>query len=165
MKIKENDWVVHSQHGVGRVVGFETREFEEGDGQLYFRIAIEMGTLWVPVAASSSELRRLTPKRDLAQFRALLKSRPQPLAADHRQRRTELLEKLKDSSFQARCEVVRDLTALGWGKSLNESCAAILRVVRQDLCSEWATSDGQSFAAASHEVEGLLLEGRKAFEG
>jgi len=164
MAIKAKDWVVHARHGVGRVVKLERREFDRGTGKLYYKIAIEMGVLWVPVEETLDGLRRLTPKGDLARYRGLLRSRPRPLAGDHRERRTALLERLKDGSFETRCEVVRDLTALSWHKALNESCAALLRITRHELCSEWAAADGQSLAEATHEVEALLLEGRKAHE-
>jgi len=162
MAIKVNDWAVHPQHGVGRVVKLETRQFDPGPKRLYYQFAISTGTVWVPVQGRPAGLRKLTAKGDLSRYRGLLRSRPTPLVADHRQRQIALVERLKESSFQARCEVVRDLTAHGWQRPLNESSSVLLRRARHALCAEWAAAEGLSLVDATLEVEALLLEGRKA---
>jgi RNA polymerase-interacting CarD/CdnL/TRCF family regulator len=165
MGIKADEWAVHSQFGVGRVVKLEKRRFGAGPELDYYNFAIPTGTVWVPVEGSSHGLRRLTPKRDLDQYRCLLKSRPAPLAADYRERQNALVARQKDSSFAARCEFVRDLTAHGWDRALNESSSMMLRSARHAVCAEWAAVEGLSLDAATHEVLALLLEGRKSYEG
>jgi len=164
MAIKVNDWAVHRQHGVGRVVKLETRRFDAGPERLYYQLAIPTGTVWVPVEGPPSGLRELTAKEDLARYRGVLRSRPTPLAADHRQRQIALVERLKESSFEARCEVVRDLTAYSWHKALNESSGPMLRSARHALCAEWAAVEGLPLDEATREVEALLLEARKTYE-
>lgn len=164
MAIGVNDWAVHPQHGVGRVIKLETRRFDAGPERLYYQLAIPTGTVWVPVKGPPSGLRELTAKEDLARYRGVLRSRPTPLAADHRQRQIALVERLKESSFEARCEVVRDLTAYSWHKALNESSGPMLRSARHALCAEWAVVEGLSLDEATREVEALLLEARKTYE-
>ena len=164
MAMKVDDWAVHPQHGVGRVVKLETRQFDHGPERLYYQFAIATGIVWVPVEGLPSGLRRLTAKSELARYRGLLRSRPTPLAADHRQRQIALVERLKESSFQARCEVVRDLTAHSWHRPLSESGSLMLQRARQVLCAEWAAAEGMSLLDATLEVEALLLEGRKTCE-
>ena len=164
MAIKVNDWAVHPRHGVGRVVKLETRRFGAGPERQYYQLAIPTGTVWVPVEGSTSGLRQLTAKGDLARYRGLLRSRPTSLAADHRQRQIALVDRLKESSFEARCELVRDLTAHSWHKALNERSGVMLRSARHALCAEWAAVEGLSLDEATHEVEALLLEGRKTYE-
>ena len=75
MRFEVNDWVVHPQHGVGRVVKLESREFDPGTARLYYEVAISKGTIWVPVDGPPSGIRKLTAKHDLAQYRSVLKSR------------------------------------------------------------------------------------------
>jgi len=163
MAIKVNEWAVHPQHGVGRVVKLETRQFDPGPKRLYYQFAIATGTVWVPVQGRPAGLRKVTAKGDLSRYRGLLRGRPTPLVADHRQRQIALVERLRESSFQARCEVVRDLTAHGWQRPLNESSSVLLRRARHALCAEWAAAEGLSLDDATLEVEALLLEGRKTF--
>ena len=163
MRFRANDWLVHPQLGVGRVVKLEMRQFGPGTRQQYYEIAIPTGTVWVPVEGTASGLRKLTAKGDVSRYRGVLRGRPTPLAADHKQRQIALVERLKESSFQARCEMVRDLTAHSWDKPLNESSGTLLRSARHVLCVEWAAAEGLSLAEATREVEALLLEGREAF--
>jgi CarD family transcriptional regulator len=162
MRYRANDWLVHPQHGVGRVVKLETREFGEGTKE-YYEIAIPTGTVWVPVEGPAGGLRKLGTKGDLGKYRSVLKGRPTPLPPDHKQRQIALVERLKESSFQARCEVVRDLTAHSWDKPLNESSSNLLRSARLVLCAEWAAAEGLSVAEATREIEALLLEGRETY--
>src|SRR3989337_3760358 len=84
MPIEVNDWVVHPQCGVGRVVKQEVREFGPGTAQRYYVIAIAKGTMWVPVEGPPSGLRKLTAKGELDKYRSILRGRPKPLAADSR---------------------------------------------------------------------------------
>lgn len=161
MPFEINDWVVHPQHGVGQVVKLELKQFGPGLARLYYEIAIARGTIWVPVDGPSGKLRKLTAKGELAQYRALLKSRPTVLEADHRQRQLELSDRLKQGSFQSRCEVVRDLMAHSWHKPLSEGNSILLRLARDGLYQEWAAAEGVSLMDATHEVEALLMEGRQ----
>ena len=163
MPIEVHDWVVHPQHGVGRVVKLETRRVGAQAPQRYFEIALTKGTIWVPVDESSRRLRRLTARGDLGRYRSLLRSRPTPLDPDHRKRQLALAERVKESSFQARCELIRDLTAHSWNKPLKESGSTLLRSIQDVLYAEWAAAEGLSVIEAAHEVEALLLEGRKTY--
>ena len=163
MPFQVSDVVVHPDHGVGHVVRLEEKRFSGREAGLYYELAIQKSTVWVQVESHEAlRLRPVTPKHDLARYRGVLKSRPVPLNKDHRQRNLELAARLKQGSFLVMCEVVRDLTARGWLKPLNEYDSVSLQRVRGRLCHEWAASDGISIADASGEVASLLLESRKA---
>ena len=163
MPFKIDERVVHPTHGIGRVIEVESKQFGQSDEQLYYRIAISNGTIWVPVDGSPGGLRKLTSKDELPRYRRLLRSRPTPLSPNHRQRQLELLERMKQSSFRARCEVVRDLAALGWRKPLGESSAVLLRAAHGALDQEWAAVEGMTVHEATREVEALLQEGKQAY--
>ena len=163
MLFKVSDVVVHPDHGVGHVVKLDEKRFSGKEAGLYYELAIQKSTVWVSVGSSEAlRLRPVTPKHDLAQYRGVLKSRPIPLNKDQRQRHLELATRLKLGTFLVMCEVVRDLTARGWLKPLNEYDSVSLQRVRGRLCHEWAASDGVSIADATEEVASLLLESRKA---
>ncbi len=156
------DSVVHPAHGLGRVVRLAEKSFFGQEAGLYYEVTIQQGTVWVPVAVREAPgLRPVTARGDLARYRGLLKGPPVSLDQDHRKRHLELVDRLRQGSFQILCEVVRDLAARGWAKPLGESDAASLRRARERLCAEWAASDGVSVAAAFQEVESLLLESRQ----
>jgi len=161
MPYSVGDWVVHPTHGVGRVVGLERKQFARA-AQLYYEIVIAQGTLWVEVDAPPPGLRGLTAKDELPRYRTVLRSAPIALNQDYHLRREELKGRLKLGTFQVKCEVVRDLTALGWQKRLSEVDSALLRSARDGLCQEWAEAEAVTVAEATSEVDTLLSESRQA---
>jgi len=165
MSFQIGDWVVLPVHGVGRIVKIDERNFFGVEIRRYYEVETPKSTIWVPTEPSdATRMRVLTVKSDLAQHRSLLKSRPTPLNKDRRQRHLDLINRLKQGSFSGLCEVVRDLTAFGWDKPLNEVDTASLRQACENLCEEWAAVEGMSVDEVNRELEALLLEGRQAFQ-
>lgn len=164
MEFEVDDWVVHPQHGVGLVVKLEIRQFDARPKRLYYEISLPNGTVWTRADGSSCDLRKVTAKGDLTKYRDLLKSRPTPLTANYRQRQVELADRMRQGSLRARCEIVRDLSAFGWDRPLGEGNATLLRVAHQKLDEEWAMVEGVSLCEATHEIKGLLQEGKQLFK-
>ncbi len=162
MLFNVGDWLVHPSHGVGQVVRLERKQFAQA-AQLYYEVVISQGTLWVPAETPPAGLRGVTAKGDLPRYRTLLKGSPGLLSKDHHQRRSELQERLKQGTFQVKCEVVRDLTAYGWPRQLGEADTALLRRARESLCQEWAAAEAVTVADATQEVEALLREARQVY--
>ncbi len=163
MAFKVGEYVVHAAHGVGQIKGLEEKQFPGSDLQWYYVVTTPKSTVWAPVLLpSAAGLRPLTSKSELKRYRTILKSAPNTLKTERHQRQMELNERLKGGSFTSLCEVVRDLTALGWRKPLGESDNLILRRARESLSHEWSVACGISIAEANKEVETLLLDGRKA---
>lgn len=154
------DWVVHPLHGVGQVISLERKQFAQA-AQLYYEVSITKGTLWVAAETQLAGLRGVTDKGELPRYRTVLMSSPGTLNKDYHHRRIEVQERLKEGTFQVKCEVVRDLSAYGWPRRLGEVDAALLRRARDSLCQEWAASAAVTLAEATHEVETLLREARE----
>jgi CarD family transcriptional regulator len=165
MEFRSGDDAVHPSHGVGNIMRFEERQLGDTGMQPYYVLAIGPATIWVPVRADgSTTLRAVTAKQDLDHYRLVLKGRPATLERDHHKRRIEISERLKPGSFQSMCEVVRDLTALGWNRPIGEGDSTVLQKVRDNLRREWAASAGLSMPEAVQEVESLLQAGRAAYK-
>jgi RNA polymerase-interacting CarD/CdnL/TRCF family regulator len=160
------DVVVHATYGIGHIVKLEEKRLFGEEARLYYELSTPKSTVWVPVGAGnhSPRLRPVTTKDELVRYRRLLQSRPTVLTKDYRQRNLELAERLKLGSFQALCEVVRDLTAHGWKRPLSDVDTGLLRRVRENLCLEWAAADGVSIAQAVQEIEDLLNQARKKYQ-
>jgi len=151
--------VVHPQHGVGRVVKLEDREFERGSTRHYYEILIPgSSTIWVPVDLPNSGLRRLASRRDVNHCRAILRAKPAPLTVDGRIRQSDLVSQLKQGTIVSQCEVVRDLSAFVAHKPAYGTITAFLQAVRNVLDQEWAAVEGVSLLDASSEIDSLLSE-------
>jgi CarD family transcriptional regulator len=164
MRFKAGDYVVHPTHGVGQIVRLEEQQLAEAEPRLYYVLVADKSTVWVPANTDpAAQLRELTPKREMARYRKLLKSSPVSLDKDHSKRRLEIAARLRQGSFQCVCEVVRDLAALAWRKPLNGAEAVLLQKLQMDVCREWAVTDGVSLDEAIREVKALLQEGRQTY--
>lgn len=165
MDFRTGDDVVHPNYGVGSIVRLEERELAASGMRWYYVLAIGTATVWMPMQADgSTTLRAVTRKQDLEQYRTVLSSRPVLLDRDYKKRRLDLIERLTHSSFRVMCEIVRDLSALGWDKPMGETDASLLKKVQDNLRREWAAATGQSPQEAIQEVEALLRVGRVAYK-
>ena len=165
MEFKVGDDVVHPSHGVGRIVGLEERELGSSGLRWYYVLVIGSSTIWMPVQANGAmALRAVTSPQDLEQYRTTLSGKPTLLNRDYKKRHLDLIERLTHSSFQVLCEIVRDLSALGWSRPMGETDATMLKRVHENLWREWAAATGQSEQDAIQEVESLLRAGRLAYQ-
>ena len=165
MEFRSGDDVVHPSYGVGSILRLEERQLAEANTRLYYVVAFGKTTVWLPVNTTGvSALRLVTAPRDLDHYRTLLKSRPVELDRDYKKRRLDINEQLAHGSFQIVCEIVRDLTALGWYRPLAGVDASLLSKVRANLWEEWATATCQPLPEAIHEVTALLQAGEQTYK-
>lgn len=161
MKFKVGDQVVHPQHGLGQVTNLAIKQFVQGEKRPFYEIAFPGSTLWVPLTLTTSGMRKLTVKREIANCRRLLKARPAPLNDNPRLRQAELSGQLKEGTITANCEVVRDLTASGWHKPLSGTVSAFLNAAQDVLCQEWAAVEDVPLEEAAAEINALLEKGKQ----
>jgi len=157
--------VVHPHHGLGTVTNLVERQFDSDRPRRYYEISIADGTLWVPVDDPDLGLRGLTRKSELQRCRKVLQGSPGTSDLDPRRLREELSRHLRAGSIIAQCEVVRDVSALGWKKPLMGAMAELRRVALNVLCQEWAVVAGVPLGEATHTIDAYLSNGKKAHFG
>ena len=162
MSFKVGDRVIHPRHGLGKVTNLAVKQFVEGEKRPFYEISFPGSTLWVPLNLSSTGIRKLTVKSEVAICRRLLQAPAKPLNIDPRLRQADLRNHLKIGTLAAHCEVVRDLTADSWKKPLSASMAAFLKAAMEVLCQEWAAVEEINPSDATLEIESLLETGRPA---
>jgi RNA polymerase-interacting CarD/CdnL/TRCF family regulator len=161
MRFKVNEAVVYAASGIGRIAGLVTQRFHEPEAREYYEVVTGNSTVWVAVdGAAENGLRRLTGKNELGRYRDLLRSAPTTMVADARQRRQDLVNRLRPGTFASLCEVVRDLTAMSWRKPLNEADSVALRRTRDSLAEEWSAAANISLQEANDELTAVLGEAR-----
>ncbi len=161
MPFKIGDQVVHPHHGVGVITGLTNRQFEPGAPRSYYEISIGDGTLWVPVDEPGLGLRKLTSKNQLGHCAEILQSVPSSPDIGPRELREHFSRHLRDGTIVAQCEVVRDLTALGWRKPLAGSMAEFRHMALTVLCQEWAAVGEISLAQATQTIGTYLGAGKR----
>jgi RNA polymerase-interacting CarD/CdnL/TRCF family regulator len=165
MAFKVGDRVVVASHGVGQIVRLEQKRFAGVEQRLYYEVSTPTSTIWVPVDGGPGvRLRAVTPRNELNRYRAVLRGQPAELNKDRRQRQMDVTQRLKEGSFQALCEVARDLNASGWRKPLNETDASLLKTALDNVSREWAASENVDVAEATREISALLQEARQAHQ-
>lgn len=164
MPFKVGDHVAHPEHGLGRIVRLSQQQFPGSPAQTYYEVVTAKSTLWVPQEAAAACLRPVITGDELPHYRSVLLSPPGALDPDRRQRQLDVAQRLKEGSFRALCEVVRDLTAHSWRKALNEGDSLALRKARESLCQEWAAAAAISVSEAGREIEALCAEGRQRYQ-
>jgi RNA polymerase-interacting CarD/CdnL/TRCF family regulator len=165
MQLRVGDCVVHPSFGIGLITNLAVKRLSGHEARLYFEVNMNESTIWVPVETSRpSRLRPLTTREDLGRYRKLLVSSPAPLDDDPRKRTMDLDTRLKEGTFQAVCETVRDLTARSWKKNSSQGDLALLNRAQQNLYQEWSASAGVSPTEAADEVDTLLLKARQKYD-
>jgi RNA polymerase-interacting CarD/CdnL/TRCF family regulator len=165
-EFKVGDHVIHASQGSGYILAVEEKQVAGNDPKLFYAVAIEKGTVWVPVETGTTSRLRLTVSHsDLDYCRAILRGKPSPLNINHRQRSLDLATRLQQGTFEGLCELLRDLTAYSWPKPLSEADTQKLRKTRDAVCLEWANAVGVTPAEALREVNALLSEAQKTYSG
>lgn len=156
MKIHEGDSVMHWTHGLGKVVRLEERALS---GQVIMYYAIQIGdmTVWVP-ADDMLETRLRLPTRaaDFKKMLGILSKPGDPLPEDRRERKTVLMEWLKDGLTQSLFRVIRSLATYRLDHSLNLDEQAILKRSQHALIGEWSCAMSITPAQAEIELYRLL---------
>lgn len=156
MSFHEGDTVMHWTYGLGKIISLEERDLF-GTKTLYYAVQIKDLTVWVP---SDGELKhRLRPPTSKSRFKEFLATFSTPgeaLPDDRQQRRTRLLELLRDGRTQSLCLVVSSLHAYRKIRPLNDSDQSILKQAKSALLGEWEFVLSITPAQAEHDLHRIL---------
>jgi CarD family transcriptional regulator len=159
MKLHIGDTVVHWTYGIGQVVGLEERDLS-GQTILYYAVKVRDLTVWVPADDNlENRLRLPTPAARFEQLFAILSSSGEPLPEDRHERKTWLVEQLKDGRVESLCRAIRDLSAYRQSKSLNENDQILLKRVQNALLGEWGFALSIPVMQAESDLYRLLQTG------
>jgi RNA polymerase-interacting CarD/CdnL/TRCF family regulator len=133
---------MHWTYGLGSVVRLENRELL-GKKMLYYAVQVGDMTVWVPNDDQlSTRLRRPSSKGHLPRLKALLTKPGATLSQDRHERKTLLLETLKDGRPESLCKVIRSLVVFARNHPLNDNDQALLKRAQTALLAEWSFALG-----------------------
>ncbi|HET6846267.1 MAG TPA: hypothetical protein VFH29_05495 [Anaerolineales bacterium] len=129
---------MHWTYGLGSVVRLENRELL-GKKTLYYAVQVGDMTVWVPNDDQlTTRLRRPSTKGQLARLKTLLTKPGATLPQDRHERKTLLLEMLKDGRPESLCKVIRSLVVFAKNHPLNDNDQALLKRAQTALLAEWS---------------------------
>jgi RNA polymerase-interacting CarD/CdnL/TRCF family regulator len=166
MNFNTGDTVMHWNYGIGQIVNLEERDLS-GLTALYYAVQMRDLMIWVPADGNvGSKLRTPTPKPRFKRLLAILSGPSQPLPEDRLERRTHLLELLKDGRPESLCQIIRDLSAYQKqkGKPMNDNDQMVLKQSRNTLLGEWGFVLSITHAQAELELHRLLTSEPEAIE-
>lgn len=153
------DSVMHWTYGLGKIVGVEERVLS-GEKTLYYAVAASDLTVWVPADGNLEiRLRPPTPAARFKQLLTILTDSGEPLPDDRQERKTRLVEQLRDGRAESLCRVIRDLSAYRQRKSLNENDLLLLKRAQNALVGEWGFSLSIPATQAESDLNRLLQSG------
>jgi|SRR5688572_25337076 len=158
MNFQAGDTVMHWTYGIGQIVNLEERDLF-GSKTLYYAVQVRDMTVWVPADSKvGSRLRSPISKSRFKRLLAILSGPSKPLPEDRLERKTRLLELLKDGRPESLCQVIRDLSAYQKQKvqPMNDNDQMILKQSRNTLLGEWGFVLSITHAQAEHELHRLL---------
>ena len=135
---RRGDAVMHWTYGLGMVARLENRELL-GKKTLYYSVQVGDMTVWVPNDDQlSARLRRPSSKGQLPRLKTLLTKSGATLSQDRHERKTLLLEMLKDGRPESLCKVIRSLVMFARNHPLNDNDQALLKRAQTALLAEWS---------------------------
>ena len=163
-KIKENnfipgDFVVYPSHGVGKIIGTETREVEQTKLELLvIRFEQDRMTLRVPLdKAKVSGLRTLSNKAQMDEAITTLQSKARVKKLMWSRRAQEYETKINSGSLVSLAEVVRDLYKKEDQGEQSYSERQMYQAALERLAGEFAAVQNVDKSAAATKLEKLLM--------
>ena len=159
MDFKIGDPVMHWTYGFGEIVKLEERVLN-GKSILYYAVKSSNLTVWVPADDNlEKRLRAPSSPEEFEKLLEILTGSEEPLSDDRHERKTYLVELLKDGRAESLCRVIRDLFAYQKRKSLNENDQHLMKRVQNVLLGEWEFSLSVPPNQAASDLHRILANG------
>ena len=162
-KIKENnfitgDFVVYPSHGVGKIIGTETRQIEQTDIELLvIRFEQDRMTLRVPLSkAKISGLRTLSSKAQMDEAITTLQSKAKVKKLMWSRRAQEYESKINSGSLVSLAEVVRDLYKKEDQGEQSYSERQMYQAALERLAGEFAAVQNVDKSDAASKLEKII---------
>jgi len=155
-KYKEDDWIVHSYHGVSHIEGIDKRSIE-GKEKTFFIVKASDLTFWLPINATDVQhIRAISSISSLEKALALIRKKPIILGSDYRARKTRIQEGFENGSLLSKAELIRDLNGRVALHRDNIYEEKMLDTLKEQFMDEWVIAHDCSLKEAREVLEEAL---------
>lgn len=156
LELSEGDWVVHNRHGLGQIIGMDTKELL-GDRKVFYVVKTESITYWLPIAESNSVRIRPVASADAFQLALkLMEETPQPLEDNFRRRLAAIQSEIQKSTLLSKAALIRDMYARDYQKDVHINEKKILDTLQQQFINEWVATGGIQYEEAQDALRKAL---------
>lgn len=156
LDLAKGDWIVHNMHGLGQVVGLDSKEIS-GDKKIFYEVKTKKLTYWLAVSESNSNrIRHVASTRTIKRALKVISSEPQPLSENFRKRLNDIRESIEDGSLKSKALLIRDLHARNVKRDIHVNEKRILDTLKQQFVNEYAKVFGVKPEEASTELREAL---------
>ncbi len=157
MDYQVGDKVIHSNFGLGEIVQLDEKNIHGQQTPCYV-VRVHDLMIWVPADEfSETRLRLPTSKKEFEKLFGIFHDFGEPLSEDRMERKTQLIERMKDGTLASICGVLRDLTSFRRAKKFNDSDNQYFQRAQNLLIEEWMLVFTVPIGHAQQEL-GRLLE-------
>jgi CarD family transcriptional regulator len=156
MKLKVNDYVVHSAHGVGKIKGLASKVLR-GEKRIFFRIETDMLTYWLPVVESqSNRIRLVRAPSTFSNAVSVIRKKPKTMDNFFRARIKHIQDEIAKCSVSCNAILIRDMNGRNVNKGLHMNENRILDRLKSQFVNEWSVSAHIEKSVAEIKLETAL---------
>jgi RNA polymerase-interacting CarD/CdnL/TRCF family regulator len=156
MDYQVGDKVIHSNYGLGEIIQLDEKTVH-GEQTPCYVVRVRDLTIWVPAnELSDTRLRVPTSKKEFEKVFTIFQEIGVPLSEDRMERKTQLIDRMKDGTLTSICSVLRDLTLFGKIKKFNDSDTQYFKRAQNLLMDEWMLVFMVPLGHAQQELGKLL---------
>jgi len=157
-ELSKGDWIVHSRHGLGQVVGTDTKELL-GDRKEFYVVKTNAVTYWLPISEVGSErIRAVESPETFQKALEIAAEEPVRLTENYRRRLAYIKEKGDDSSLLVKAALIRDMYARSAQKDVHINEKKVLEGLQQQFVNEWTAACEISADEAKAKLRKALKE-------
>ena len=150
------DKVIHSNYGLGEIIQMDEKTIHGHQTSCYV-VRVRDLTIWVPADNSvETRLRLPTSRMEFEKLFTIFRSSGEPLSEDRMERKTQLIERMKDGTLESICGVLRDLTLFRKLKKFNDYDNQYFQRAQSLLIDEWMLVFRVPLGHAQQELGKLL---------
>ena len=162
---QKGDYIVHTVHGVGKVMGVEEKEIG-GKKKRLFKVKTSLYTYWIPVNAICQEkVRKVCSPRTFQNMLSLIRKKPEDIAEQYGRKKRKVTTTLVDSSLSTKARLIRDLHGCQVRRELNFNDQMMLEKLKQQFVEEWAVASGLKKSLIMKKLEDALEESAEKIIG
>lgn len=156
LELKEGDYIVHATHGVGEIMGIESKKLQN-EKHVYYTVKTDKLTYWLELVESKSDrIRSVCAPSTFAKALSIMRREPKPLSNNFRTRIRKIKDEMAKCSVIANARLIRDLHARNAEKNLHVNEHRTMDKLKNQFANEWAVAAGIEKSEATAEMEKAL---------